>query len=134
MSTEDDREKRREESPEWHRARAKACGSTASRRWRRSTSRSRRRSSAGGSRSRQNSARLVRSGLGDNSVNERDFPHPVELALPLGWLPQLFLEFDAFHRQRRTLISRLRRVIRTSMIGRYDEMTLCLKHLLNFIV
>ena len=45
-------------------SREKACGNTASRRWRKSTSRSRRRSSAGGSRSRRNSARLMRGGLG----------------------------------------------------------------------
>jgi hypothetical protein len=33
--------------------------------------------------------------------NERDFPHVVELALPLGPFRSVFLEIDAFHRERR---------------------------------
>ena len=33
--------------------------------------------------------------------NERDFPHLVELALPLGPFRSVFLEIDAFHRERR---------------------------------
>jgi hypothetical protein len=35
--------------------------------------------------------------------NERDFPHLVELALPLGLFRSVFLEIDAFHRERRML-------------------------------
>jgi hypothetical protein len=31
--------------------------------------------------------------------NERDFPHLVELALPLGPFRSVFLEIDAFHRE-----------------------------------
>ena len=34
-------------------------------------------------------------------TNERDFPHLVELALPPGGFRSAFLEFDAFHRERR---------------------------------
>ena len=56
MSTEDEREKRREGSPEWHRRGQIAYGSTASRRWPRSMSRSRERLSSGGNSSGQNSA------------------------------------------------------------------------------
>jgi hypothetical protein len=33
--------------------------------------------------------------------NEQDFPHLVELALPLGPFRSVFLEIDAFHRERR---------------------------------
>ena len=33
--------------------------------------------------------------------NERDFPHLVELTLPLGPFRSVFLEIDAFHRERR---------------------------------
>jgi hypothetical protein len=32
-------------------------------------------------------------------MNERDFPHLVELELPPGGLPSQNLEFDAFHRE-----------------------------------
>ena len=32
--------------------------------------------------------------------NERDFPHLVELALPPGGFRSIFLEIDAFHRER----------------------------------
>ena len=32
-------------------------------------------------------------------MNERDFPHLVELELPPGGLPSQSLEFDAFHRE-----------------------------------
>ena len=34
-------------------------------------------------------------------TNERDFPHLVELALPPGGFRSVFLEIDAFHRERR---------------------------------
>jgi hypothetical protein len=34
-------------------------------------------------------------------ANEQDFPHLVELALPPGGFGSVFLEFDAFHRERR---------------------------------
>ena len=34
-------------------------------------------------------------------TNERDFPHLVELALPPRGFRSVFLEFDAFHRERR---------------------------------
>jgi hypothetical protein len=33
--------------------------------------------------------------------NERDFPYLVELALPPGGFGNIFLEIDAFHRERR---------------------------------
>ena len=39
-------------------------------------------------------------------TNERDFPHLVELALPPGGFRSVFLEFDAFHRQRRIPVRR----------------------------
>jgi hypothetical protein len=39
-------------------------------------------------------------------TNERDFPHLVELAVPPGGFRRTFLEFDAFHRERRILIRR----------------------------
>jgi len=38
--------------------------------------------------------------------NERDFPHLVELALPLGPFRRVFLEMDAFHRERRIPVRR----------------------------
>jgi hypothetical protein len=38
--------------------------------------------------------------------NERDFPHLVELALPPVGFRSVFLEFDAFHRQRRIPVRR----------------------------
>ena len=38
--------------------------------------------------------------------NERDFPHVVELALPPGGFRSVFLEIDAFHRERRILVRR----------------------------
>jgi hypothetical protein len=38
--------------------------------------------------------------------NERDFPHLVELALPPGGFRSVFLDFDAFHRQRRIPVRR----------------------------
>ena len=34
-------------------------------------------------------------------TNERDFPHLVELAVPPEAFRSAFLEFDAFHRERR---------------------------------
>jgi hypothetical protein len=37
--------------------------------------------------------------------NERDFPHRVELALPLGPFRRVFLEIDAFHRERRFVLA-----------------------------
>ena len=39
-------------------------------------------------------------------MNERDFPHLVELALPPRGFRSVFLEFDAFHRQRRIPVRR----------------------------
>ena len=39
-------------------------------------------------------------------TNERDFPHLVELALPLGPFRSVFLEIDAFHRERRIPVRR----------------------------
>ena len=39
-------------------------------------------------------------------TNERDFPHLVELALPLGPFRRVFLEMDAFHRERRIPVRR----------------------------
>ena len=39
-------------------------------------------------------------------MNERDFPHLVELALPPGGFRSVFLEFDAFHRERRIPVRR----------------------------
>ena len=39
-------------------------------------------------------------------TNERDFPHLVELALPPGGFRSVFLEFDAFHRERRIPLRR----------------------------
>jgi len=39
-------------------------------------------------------------------TNERDFPHLVELALPPGRFRSVFLEFDAFHRERRIPVRR----------------------------
>jgi hypothetical protein len=39
-------------------------------------------------------------------ANERDFPHLVELAVPLGGFRSVFLEFDAFHRERRIPVRR----------------------------
>jgi hypothetical protein len=38
--------------------------------------------------------------------NERDFPHPVELALPSGGFRGKHSEFDAFHRERRLQVRR----------------------------
>ena len=38
--------------------------------------------------------------------NERDFPHLVELAVPPGGFRSVFLEFDAFHRERRIPVLR----------------------------
>ena len=38
--------------------------------------------------------------------NERDFPHLVELALPLGPFRSVFLEIDAFHRELRIPVRR----------------------------
>ena len=38
--------------------------------------------------------------------NERDFPHLVELVLPLGPFRSVFLEIDAFHRERRIPVRR----------------------------
>jgi hypothetical protein len=38
--------------------------------------------------------------------NERDFPHLVELALPPGGFRSVFLDFDAFHRERRIPVRR----------------------------
>jgi hypothetical protein len=39
-------------------------------------------------------------------MNERDFPHLVELALPPRGFRSVFLEFDAFHRERRIPVRR----------------------------
>ena len=39
-------------------------------------------------------------------TNERDFPHLVELALPPEGFRSVFLEFDAFHRDRRIPVRR----------------------------
>jgi hypothetical protein len=39
-------------------------------------------------------------------TNERDFPHLVELALVPGGFRSVFLEFDAFHRERRIPLRR----------------------------
>jgi len=39
-------------------------------------------------------------------MNERDFPHIVELELPLGGFRSQSLDFDAFHRERSILIRR----------------------------
>jgi hypothetical protein len=38
--------------------------------------------------------------------NERDFPHLVEFALSPGGFRSVFLEFDAFHRERRIPVRR----------------------------
>jgi hypothetical protein len=38
--------------------------------------------------------------------NERDFPYLVELALPSGGFGSIFLEIDAFHRERRIPVRR----------------------------
>ena len=42
-------------------------------------------------------------------ANEQDFPHLVELALPPGGFHSVFLEIDAFHRDRRIPVRRGRR-------------------------
>jgi len=39
-------------------------------------------------------------------TNERDFSHLVELAVPPGGFRSAFLEFDAFHRERRIPVRR----------------------------
>ena len=39
-------------------------------------------------------------------ANEQDFPHLVELALPPGGFRSVFLEIDAFHRDRRIPVRR----------------------------
>src|SRR5437016_2878399 len=39
-------------------------------------------------------------------TNERDFPHLVELAVPPEGFRSAFLEFDAFHRERRIPVRR----------------------------
>ena len=39
-------------------------------------------------------------------TNEQDFPHLVELAVPPGGFRGSFLEFDAFHQERRILVRR----------------------------
>jgi hypothetical protein len=39
-------------------------------------------------------------------TNERDFPHLVELAVPPGGFRSVFLEIDAFHRERRIPVRR----------------------------
>ena len=39
-------------------------------------------------------------------ANEQDFPHLVELALPTGGFRSVFLEIDAFHRDRRIPVRR----------------------------
>ena len=39
-------------------------------------------------------------------TNERDFPHLVELALPPGGFRSIFLEIDAFHRERHIPVRR----------------------------
>ena len=50
-------------------------------------------------------------------TNERDFPHLVELALPPGGFRSVFLEFDAFHRQRRIPVQYAKRVVGRRMAG-----------------
>jgi len=47
-------------------------------------------------------------------TNERDFPHLVELALPPGGFRSVFLEIDAFHRERRIPVRRGRSDTRSS--------------------
>ena len=44
--------------------------------------------------------------IGPSPRNERDFPHLVELALPLRPFRSVFLEIDAFHRERRIPVRR----------------------------
>jgi hypothetical protein len=39
-------------------------------------------------------------------TNERDFPHLVELTFPPGGFRSVFLEIDAFHRERRVPVRR----------------------------
>jgi hypothetical protein len=39
-------------------------------------------------------------------ANEQDFPHLVELAVPSGGFRDAFLEFDAFHQERRIPVRR----------------------------
>ena len=39
--------------------------------------------------------------------NERDFPYLVELTLPPGGFGSIFLEMDAFHRERRIPAARV---------------------------
>jgi hypothetical protein len=39
-------------------------------------------------------------------ANEREFPHLVELAAPSGGFRSVFIEFDAFHRERRISVRR----------------------------
>ena len=39
-------------------------------------------------------------------ANERDFPHVVELTFPPGGFRSVFLEIDAFHRERRIPVRR----------------------------
>jgi hypothetical protein len=39
-------------------------------------------------------------------ANEQDFPHLVELAVPSGGFRSTFLEFDAFHQERRIPVRR----------------------------
>jgi hypothetical protein len=39
-------------------------------------------------------------------TNERDFPHLVELTFPPGGFRSVFLEIDAFHRERRIPVRR----------------------------
>ena len=39
-------------------------------------------------------------------TNERDFPHLVELTFPPGGFRSVFLEIDAFHRDRRIPVRR----------------------------
>jgi integrase len=54
--------------------------------------------------------------------NERDFPHLVEFALSPGGFRSVFLEFDAFHRERRIPVrrgrSRYREYLTTAEIER----------------
>ena len=59
---------------------------------------------AGGRRGLEQMTRRKREIIG--LTNERDFPHLVELALPPGGFRSVFLEIDAFHRERRIPVRR----------------------------
>ena len=52
--------------------------------------------------------------------NERDFPYLVELALPPGGFRSVFLEIDAFHRERRIPVRRGRSRHEVKLLGFSD--------------